>query len=130
MRDYGAVEIALPGVAGEAAAARRILAGEDTGRGWFRSLLPFLGPAFVASIAYVDPGNFATNVQAGAQFGYKLLWVVVLANLVAMLLQSLSAKLGIATGMNLAEICREYLPTWAMIGVPTSVAFVPTVTSM
>ena len=116
MRDYGAVGIALPGVAGEAEAARQILAGEDTGRGWFRSLLPFLGPAFVASIAYVDPGNFATNVQAGAQFGYKLLWVVVLANLVAMLLQSLSAKLGIATGMNLAEICREYLPTWAMIG--------------
>jgi len=116
LRDYGAVGIALPGVAGEAEAARQILAGEDTGRGWFRSLLPFLGPAFVASIAYVDPGNFATNVQAGAQFGYKLLWVVVLANLVAMLLQSLSAKLGIATGMNLAEICREYLPTWAMIG--------------
>jgi manganese transport protein len=116
LRDYGAVEVALPGVAGEAAAARQILAGEDSGRGWFRSLLPFLGPAFVASIAYVDPGNFATNVQAGAQFGYKLLWVVVLANLVAMLLQSLSAKLGIATGMNLAEVCREYLPTWAMVG--------------
>jgi manganese transport protein len=114
LRDYG-VEVALPGVAGEAAAARRILAGEDTGRGWFRSLLPFLGPAFVASIAYVDPGNFATNIQAGAQFGYQLLWVVVLANVVAMLLQGLSAKLGIATGMNLAEICRERLPTWAWI---------------
>ena len=117
MRDYGAVEIALPGVAGEAAAARRILAGEDTGRGWFRSLLPFLGPAFVASIAYVDPGNFATNISAGAQFGYQLLWVVVLANVVAMLLQSLSAKLGIATGRNLPEVCRERFSRRTSIGL-------------
>ena len=115
MRDYGAAGLTLPGLEGEAEAARSILAGEDHGRGWFRSLLPFLGPAFVASIAYVDPGNFATNVQAGAQFGYQLLWVVVLANVIAMLLQSLSAKLGIATGMNLAEICRERMPTWAWI---------------
>src|SRR5690348_2391221 len=71
-----------------------------------RAILPFLGPAFIASIAYVDPGNFATNISAGAQFGYALLWVVVLANLMAMLIQGLSAKLGIATGMNLAELCR------------------------
>jgi manganese transport protein len=71
-----------------------------------RALLPFLGPAFIASIAYIDPGNFATNISAGAQFGYMLLWVILLANLMAMLLQALAAKLGIATGMNLAELCR------------------------
>ena len=72
-----------------------------------RAYLPFVGPAVVASIAYMDPGNFATNIQAGAKFGYRLLWVVVLANLVAMLFQALSAKLGIVTGRNLAEMCRE-----------------------
>ncbi len=69
-------------------------------------LMPFLGPAFIASVAYVDPGNFATNIQGGAQYGYLLLWVIVLSNLMAMLIQSLSAKLGIATGNNLAEHCR------------------------
>ena len=76
-------------------------------KGWAARLLPFLGPAFIASIAYVDPGNFATNIQAGAQFGYELLWVILGSNLMAMLLQALSAKLGIATGRNLAEQCRE-----------------------
>jgi manganese transport protein len=116
MRDYGA-ELALPGLGGEAAAARAILAGERTGRNWFTTLLPFLGPAFVASIAYVDPGNFATNIQSGAQFGYQLLWVVVLANVIAMLMQGLSAKLGIATGHNLAETCRELLPPWVNLGL-------------
>ncbi len=70
-------------------------------------LLPFLGPAFVASVAYIDPGNFATNIAAGAQFGYLLLWVVLASNLTAMLVQALSAKLGIATGRNLAELCRD-----------------------
>jgi manganese transport protein len=70
-------------------------------------LLPFLGPAFIASIAYVDPGNFATNIQAGAKLGYTLLWVIVASNVMAMVLQTLSAKLGIATGKNLAELCRE-----------------------
>ena len=69
--------------------------------------LPFLGPAFIASVAYVDPGNFATNIQSGSQFGYMLLWVVVVSNLMAVLIQTLSAKLGIATGKNLAELCRE-----------------------
>ena len=78
-------------------------------RGW-RAFLPFLGPAVVTSIAYIDPGNFATNIQAGAHYGYQLLWVVVLANLVAMLFQALSAKLGIVTGKNLAELCRERFP--------------------
>jgi manganese transport protein len=85
-------------------------------RGW-RTFLPFLGPAVVTSIAYIDPGNFATNIQAGARYGYRLIWVVVLANLVAMLFQGLSAKLGIVTGRNLAELCRERFPAplvWAM----------------
>ena len=66
-----------------------------------------MGPAVIASIAYMDPGNFATNIQAGAKYGYTLLWVVLLANLIAMLFQALSAKLGIVTGRNLAEMCRE-----------------------
>src|SRR6478752_3137390 len=71
-------------------------------------LLPFLGPAFIACIAYIDPGNFATNVAAGAKYGYLLLWVVVAASLMAMVIQTLSAKLGIATGKNLPEVCREH----------------------
>ncbi|HEY6101709.1 MAG TPA: Nramp family divalent metal transporter [bacterium] len=97
---------------------------EGRGRG-ARALLPFLGPAFVASVAYVDPGNFATNIQGGAQFGYMLLWVVVAANLSAMLVQALSAKLGIATGRNLAEMCRDRFPrpvVWGMWGVSELVA--------
>jgi len=73
-------------------------------------VLPFLGPAFVASVAYIDPGNFATNMAGGSQFGYTLLWVVLLANLMAMLVQSLSAKLGIATGRSLPEVCRDRFP--------------------
>ena len=73
-------------------------------------LMPFAGPAVVVSIAYMDPGNFATNIQAGAGYGYALLWVVVLANVIAMLFQALSAKLGVVTGKNLAELCRAYLP--------------------
>ena len=91
------------------AAAREALRGKRRG---ILAVLPFIGPAFIASIAYIDPGNFATNIQGGAQFGYDLLWVILLANLMAMLIQSLSAKLGIATGMNLAEICRKRFPTW------------------
>src|SRR6476660_5259783 len=71
-------------------------------------LLPFLGPAFIACIAYIDPGNFATNVAAGAKYGYLLLWVVVASSLMAMVIQTLSAKLGIATGQNLPEVCREH----------------------
>ena len=72
--------------------------------------LPFLGPAFVAAIAYVDPGNFATNIAGGAKFGYLLLWVILAANLMAMLIQFLSAKVGIATGRSLPELCREHFP--------------------
>ncbi len=89
--------------------ATKILSGESKKNGLAR-LLPFLGPAFIASVAYMDPGNFATNIQGGAQFGYTLLWVIVASNLMAMLIQSLSAKLGIATGRNLAEHCRENFP--------------------
>jgi manganese transport protein len=96
------------------AAAHEVLAGKR--RGW-RALLPFTGPAFVASVAYMDPGNFATNIQGGAGFGYRLLWVVVLANLMAMLLQGLSAKLGIATGKNLAELSRERTPAAVAAGM-------------
>src|ERR1700686_36657 len=95
-------------------AAREVLAGR---RGGVRSYLAFAGPAVIASIAYMDPGNFATNIQAGAKYGYGLLWVVLLANLIAMLFQALSAKLGIVTGQNLAEMCREQFPqpiVWAM----------------
>jgi manganese transport protein len=71
------------------------------------AVLPFLGPAFIACVAYIDPGNFATNIAGGSQFGYTLVWVIVASNLMAMLIQTLSAKLGIATGRNLAEVCRE-----------------------
>src|ERR1700704_2455824 len=88
------------------AGIREVLGG---GSRW-RSPLLFAGPAVVASVAYMDPGNFATNIQAGASYGYKLLWVVLFANLVAMLFQGLSAKLGIVTGQNLAEICRAQAP--------------------
>src|ERR1700732_5255902 len=97
-----------------ARAAREGLAGE---RKDLRAYLAFAGPAVIASIAYMDPGNFATNIQAGAKYGYGLLWVVLLANLIAMLFQALSAKLGIVTGRNLAEMCREHYPqpvVWAM----------------
>jgi manganese transport protein len=86
-------------------------------RGRLRATLAMLGPAFVASIAYVDPGNFATNLQGGAKYGYLLLWVVLLANLIAMLVQYLSAKLGIVTDRNLPEVVRERFPralTWGM----------------
>jgi manganese transport protein len=86
-------------------------------RGRLRATLAMLGPAFVASVAYVDPGNFATNVQGGARYGYALLWVVLLANLMAMLIQYLSAKLGIATDRSLPELCRERFPRWTAVGL-------------
>jgi len=92
-------------------AAKSVLRGTSK-RGKFANLLPFLGPAFIASVAYVDPGNFATNIAGGAQFGLTLLWVIVASNLMAVLIQSLSAKLGIASGRNLAEMCREKFPNW------------------
>src|SRR5260221_13259215 len=89
--------------------ASEVLSGKSK-KGFFARLLPFLGPAFIACVAYVDPGNFATNIQGGAKFGYMLLWVIVASNLMAMLIQTLSAKLGIATGKNLAEQCRSHFP--------------------
>jgi len=94
----------LPGEARVLEAAEESLAGRGRPA---KRLWPFLGPAFIASVAYVDPGNFATNMAAGARYGYLLLWVVLVANLMAMLIQAMSAKLGVATGKNLPEVCRE-----------------------
>ncbi len=108
------VAVALPGEERVLRAAEKALNGQTRG---LRALLPFLGPAFVAAVAYVDPGNFATNVAGGAKYGYMLLWVVLAANLMAMLVQSMSAKLGIATGLNLAEVCRLKFPFPAVVGL-------------
>ena len=108
------VAVALPGEERVLRAAEKALNGQTRG---LRALLPFLGPAFVAAVAYVDPGNFATNMAGGAKYGYMLLWVVLVANLMAMLVQSMSAKLGIATGMNLAEVCRLKFPFTAVVGL-------------
>ena len=96
--------------------ATEVLTGESKKSGFAR-LLPFLGPAFIACVAYMDPGNFATNIQGGAKFGYQLLWVILASNLMAMLIQSLSAKLGIATGQNLAEHCRNQFSRPVVIGM-------------
>ena len=104
------------GDVGTVTAAVKVLEGQSK-KNIFQRVLPFLGPAFVASVAYMDPGNFATNIQGGAQYGYLLVWVIVASNLMAMLIQSLSAKLGIATGKNLAEMCRDQFPkpvVWLM----------------
>src|ERR1700759_4106601 len=106
-----------PAIGRTSLSERTILAGREVFLGRQRgplAMLPFAGPAVIASIAYMDPGNFATNIQAGAGFGYSLLWVALLANLIAMLFQALSAKLGIVTGRNLAELCREQFPRGAV----------------
>jgi manganese transport protein len=95
-------------------AARDVLDGRRKG---VRAILPFAGPAIIASVGYMDPGNFATNIQAGSTYGYQLLWVVLAASLVAMLFQAMSAKLGIVTGRNLAELCREQFPQPIVIGM-------------
>ena len=108
------VEGVLPGETATARAAHASLKGERRG---IRKLLPFLGPAFIAAVAYVDPGNFATNISGGARFGYLLLWVILISNLMAMLIQSMSAKLGIATGKNLPEVCRERFPRFVTFGL-------------
>jgi len=94
------------------ASGERALAG--TGR---LRILPFLGPAFIAAIAYIDPGNFATNIAGGSKYGYTLVWVIVASNLMAMVIQTLSAKLGVATGRNLAEVCRDELPRRVVLGL-------------
>ncbi len=104
----------LPGEQRVLEAAERSLQGERRG---LRAALPFLGPAFIAAVAYVDPGNFATNLAGGAKFGYLLLWVILVANLMAMLIQTMSAKLGIATGMNLPEVCRAKFSTPVTVGL-------------
>ena len=82
-----------------------------------RRALVFFGPAFVISVGYMDPGNWGTDIEGGARFGYQLLWVILLANLMAILLQTLSAKLGIATGRSLPEVCRDHYPRWASVGL-------------
>jgi manganese transport protein len=107
-------ENVLPGEAAVAEAAYRALEGHRRG---LRRVWPFLGPAFIAAVAYIDPGNFATNIAGGAKFGYLLLWVVLAANLIAMLVQTQSAKLGIATGKNLAELCRERFSRRTSVGL-------------
>jgi manganese transport protein len=104
----------LPGETATARAAHAALKGDKRG---LARLWPFLGPAFIAAVAYVDPGNFATNISGGAQFGYLLLWVILTSNLMAMLIQSMSAKLGIATGKNLPEVCRERFPKAVTLGL-------------
>src|SRR5213595_4199264 len=98
---------------GTARRGGRVLRGQ---RGGFR-LWPFLGPAFIACVAYIDPGNFATNIAGGSKYGYTLVWVIVASNLMAMLIQMLSAKLGIATGRNLPEVCRERFSRRTSIGL-------------
>ena len=95
-------------------AARDALDGRRKG---LRAFLPFAGPAIIASVGYMDPGNFATNIQAGSTYGYELLWVVLAANLVAMLFQGMSAKMGIVTGRNLAELCREQFSRRTVVGM-------------
>ena len=105
---------------GDALSTGAVRAAEEALQGYPRNpwrILPFLGPAFVACVAYIDPGNFATNIAAGAKFGFTLAWVIVGANLMAMLIQTLSAKLGIATGRNLPEVCREQYSRRTSIGL-------------
>ena len=99
-------------------------------RGRLRGVVALLGPAFVAAVAYVDPGNFATNFSAGAGFGYELAWVVVVANLMAMLVQYLSAKVGVATGQDLPELCRDRLPRGVSRGLWVQAELVAMATTM
>jgi manganese transport protein len=108
----GSAGHALPGEQRVLEAAQRSLDGHHRG---IKRIWPFLGPAFIAAVAYVDPGNFATNIAAGSKYGYLLLWVILASNLMAMLIQSMSAKLGIATGKNLAEVSRDRMTTPARI---------------
>ena len=123
-RRYAGEAAGGAGDAGALSTASAVLQG-TSGKGRLARLLPFLGPAFIACIAYMDPGNFATNIQGGAQFGYMLIWVIVASNLMAMLIQALSAKLGIATGRNLPEMIHAQFPrplVWALWVVAEVVA--------
>ena len=124
MNTENSVSVEPGGDIGTVVTAQSVLS-EDGAVPWYRRLLPFLGPAFIASVAYIDPGNFATNIEGGAKFGYTLVWVIVASNLTAMLIQTLSAKLGLATGRNLAEVCRDRfhpVVVWFMWGVMELVA--------
>ena len=116
MKDASTTPVVKSGDLGTVQSASEVLSGQSS-KGRLARLLPFLGPAFIASVAYVDPGNFATNIQGGAQFGYLLLWVIVASNLMAMLIQTLSAKLGIASGLNLAEQCRTHFSRPVVLGI-------------
>lgn len=118
-----------PGDTGTVSSANETLQTGGVRRG-ARGLLPFLGPAFVAAVAYMDPGNFATNIQAGSTFGYMLVWVIVASNLMAMLVQSLSAKLGIASGRNLAEVIRDEFPKPAVYAMWILAEFVAMATDL
>lgn len=114
MNSSNSVTTTLPGENATIRAAQAALDGHSKG---LKGLLPFLGPAFIAAVAYIDPGNFATNIAAGSRFGYTLLWVVLVANVMALLIQSMSAKLGIATGQNLPEVCRQQFSKPVTIGL-------------
>jgi manganese transport protein len=81
-------------------------------RNWWRRLFAFAGPAYLVSVGYMDPGNWATDLAGGSRFGYQLVWVLLMSNLMAVLLQTLSARLGVVTGKDLAQACRDYYPTW------------------
>jgi manganese transport protein len=126
--DQGSADPLPPGSPARSPAAAQLSALRDqTGqlsalrelrsRGRLRGVVALLGPAFVAAVAYIDPGNFATNFSAGARYGYALAWVIVMANLMAMLVQYLSAKTGVATGRDLPELCREHLPRAVSVGL-------------
>ena len=129
MDDPQDVSTLSPGDSNTVAAARDALSDQKRVTP-IRRLLPFLGPAFIASVAYIDPGNFATNIQSGSQFGYLLVWVIVASNLMAMVIQSLSAKLGIATGSNLAEHCRRRFPRPVVYGMWVLMEFMAIATDL
>jgi manganese transport protein len=118
---------ALPGEAATRHAAEMALTGRQRG---LKRILPFLGPAFIAAVAYIDPGNFATNIQAGSTYGYMLLWVVLVSNVMAVLIQCLSAKLGIATGRNLPEVSRERFSRPVTIGLWLQAEFMAIATDL
>lgn len=117
----------LPGEGATVRAAQAALSGQQRG---IKRFLPFLGPAFIASVAYIDPGNFATNIQAGSSYGYMLLWVVLASNLMAILIQSMSAKLGIATGRNVPEVSRERFSKPVTIGLWIQAEFIAIATDL
>src|SRR5262245_64980472 len=85
------------------------------GRSWLRRLFAFAGPAYLVSVGYMDPGNWATDLAGGAKFGYQLVWVLVMSNLMAVLLQTLSARLGVVTGRDLAQACRDFYPRFMVL---------------